>query len=172
MSPRENHCRPRRKQFPMLPSRAVNYIISYWMLIKYIVYITFGFKSNPGQVWIFVFVLRTPYTQTLIRCQSESMMNRTQSRYFLEYHPSSSNITRCQVPSRVRAYFHDSAGDIDFYHMPQQIRINYFTWMYNISLCKISNKTQCRSILEFSLFLISRPLNKKPVYFKTTFPCK
>ena len=36
---------------------------------------------------------------------------------FLEYHPSSSNITRCQVPSRVRAWFHDSAGDIDFYQM-------------------------------------------------------
>ena len=30
----------------------------------------------------------------------------------LEYHRSSSNITRCQVPSRVRAWFHDSAGDI------------------------------------------------------------
>ena len=36
---------------------------------------------------------------------------------FLEYHLSSSNITRCQVPSRVRAWFHDSAGDIDFYQM-------------------------------------------------------
>ena len=36
---------------------------------------------------------------------------------FLGYHPSSSNVTRCQVPSRVRAWFHDSAGDIDFYQM-------------------------------------------------------
>ena len=50
------------------------------------------------------------------------MVNRTrinspQSIFFLEYHPSSSNITRCQVPSRVRAWFHDSAGDIDFYPM-------------------------------------------------------
>ena len=36
---------------------------------------------------------------------------------FLEYHLSSNNITRCQVPSRVRAWFHDSAGDIDFYQM-------------------------------------------------------
>ena len=143
MSPRENQCRPRRSRgwhwfsrgdiFPFYPLVQSIFIILYWMLIKYIVYITFGFKSNPGQVWIFVFVLRTPYTQTLIRCQSESMMNRTQSRYFLEYHLSSSNITRCQVPSRVRAYFHDSAGDIDFYHMPQQIRINYFTWKYNIN---------------------------------------
>ena len=36
---------------------------------------------------------------------------------FLEYRQSSSNITPCQVPSRVRAWFHDSAGDIDFYQM-------------------------------------------------------
>ena len=35
----------------------------------------------------------------------------------LEYHPSSSNITRSHVPSRVRAWFHDSAGVIDFYQM-------------------------------------------------------
>ena len=30
------------------------------MLIKYIVYITFGFKNNQGQVNIFEFVFRTP----------------------------------------------------------------------------------------------------------------
>ena len=36
---------------------------------------------------------------------------------FFSYHPSSSNITRRQVPSRVRAWFYDSAGDIDFYQM-------------------------------------------------------
>ena len=35
----------------------------------------------------------------------------------MEYHPSSSDITRCQVPSLVRAWFHDSAGDNDFYQM-------------------------------------------------------
>ena len=50
------------------------------------------------------------------RRQSESMVNRTHinsaQSIFLEYHPSSSNITRCQVPSRVRAWYHDSAGDI------------------------------------------------------------
>ena len=50
------------------------------------------------------------------------MMNRTRIKIcgvgiFLEYHPSSSNITHCQVPSRVRAWFRDSAGDIDFYQM-------------------------------------------------------
>ena len=36
---------------------------------------------------------------------------------YLEYHPSSSNFTCCQVPSRVRAWFHDSAGYTDFYQM-------------------------------------------------------
>ena len=51
----------------------------------------------------------------LIRRQSESMVNRprknsAQSIFFW-------NFTRCQVPSRVRAWFHDSAGDIDFYQM-------------------------------------------------------
>ena len=30
---------------------------------------------------------------------------------------SSSNITHCQVPSCVRAWFNDSVGDIDFYQM-------------------------------------------------------
>ena len=35
----------------------------------------------------------------------------------MEHHPSSSNITHCHVPSRVRAWFHDSAGDIDFYQV-------------------------------------------------------
>ena len=44
-------------------------------------------------------------------------INSAQS-IFLEYYPASSNITRCQVPSRVRAWFHDSAGGIDFYQMP------------------------------------------------------
>ena len=68
-----------------------------------------------------MFVFRTPYIQTLIRRQSESMVNRTDinsaQSNFLEYQPSLRNITRCQVPSRVRAWFHDSAGEIDFYQM-------------------------------------------------------
>ena len=84
---------------------------------KYIVYITSDFKTFQVK-WIFVFVFSTPFIQTLIRRQLECMVNSTginsaQSN-FLEYHLSSSNITRCQVPSRVRAWFHDSAGDIDF----------------------------------------------------------
>ena len=35
----------------------------------------------------------------------------------MEYYPSSSNITPCHVPSRVSAWFHNSAGDIDFYQV-------------------------------------------------------
>ena len=35
----------------------------------------------------------------------------------LEYHPSSSNITHCQVPLCVTARSHDLVGDIDFYQM-------------------------------------------------------
>ena len=49
------------------------------------------------------------------------MVNRTRkivrSRYFLKYHPSSRNITRCQVTSRVRVWFQDSAVDTGFYQM-------------------------------------------------------
>ena len=52
---------------------------------------------------------------------TQSVVNPTrlysaQSMVFLEYHPLS-NITRCQVPSRVRAWFQDSAGDIDCYYI-------------------------------------------------------
>ena len=50
---------------------------------------------------------------------------------FLEYHPSSSNIVRCQVPSRVWAWFYDSADDIDFYQMFQN-RLSSKKVKYNI----------------------------------------
>ena len=45
------------------------------------------------------------------------MVNCTRMNSVQSIFPSSSNITRCQVPSRVRAWFHDSAGVIDFYQM-------------------------------------------------------
>ena len=49
---------------------------------------------------------------------NHTRINCAQSIFFgIVYHPSSSNITRCQVPSRVRAWFRDLAGDIDFYQM-------------------------------------------------------
>ena len=63
-----------------------------------------------------VFVFRTPYIQTLIRRQSESIVNRmhknsAQSIFFW-------NITRRQAISPVtKGVVHDSAGDVDFYQM-------------------------------------------------------
>ena len=61
-------------QFPMLPSCAFNnYYIIMNVNIKYIIYITYGFKTI--QVKWKEFVFRTPYIQTLIQHQSESMVN-------------------------------------------------------------------------------------------------
>ena len=67
-------------------------IILYWMLIKYIVYITFCFKTIQVK-WIFEFVFRSPLIQKLTRRQSESMVNRTrinfaQSIFFFIIYPS------------------------------------------------------------------------------------
>ena len=86
------------------------------MLIKYILV---SKQSRPGECLSLYFVLRTfkrsyDASQNLWCTVRPSILR---SRYFLEYHPSSSNIAHCQVPSRVRAWFHDSAGDINFYHM-------------------------------------------------------
>ena len=117
MSPRENQCWPRRSRgwhwfsrggnFPCYPLMQSIFIILYWMLIKYIIYITF---KTIQIKWIFEFVFRTLKIQMLIQYQSESMVNRTRIN-------SALSIYFCQVPSRVRAWFHDSAGDIDFYQM-------------------------------------------------------
>ena len=123
----------RGDNFACYPLIQLKKIILYWMLIKYIVKITFGFKTIQVK-WIFVFVFRTPYIHTLIRRQSESMVNRTrinsaQSIFFL-YHPSSSNINRCQVLSCVRAWFHDSAVDIDSYQM--SLRQSEWTILHSV----------------------------------------
>ena len=125
MSPRENQCRPKRSRgwhwfsrgdnFPSYPLRQSIIIVLYWISIKYIAYVTFGFKTIQVK-WIFVFVFRTSYIQTLIRRQS-SISNRTRINSAQAIHPPSSNITHCQVPLRVRAWFHASAGDTDFYQM-------------------------------------------------------
>ena len=64
----------RGDNFACYPLMQLKKFILYWMLIKYIVKITFGFKTIQVK-WIFVF--RTPYIHTLIRRQSESMVNRT-----------------------------------------------------------------------------------------------
>ena len=59
------------------------------------------------------------------------------NRYFLEYRPSSSNIHRFQVPSRVWAWFNDSAGDITFYQMffRQTESIFFYMKVYYYILC-------------------------------------
>ena len=64
-------------------------------------------------------VLRISYSvNTPVRIYGESYAHKFCALdIFLEYHTSSSNITHCQVPSSVRAWFHDSTGDIDFYQM-------------------------------------------------------
>ena len=125
---RENQCRPRRSRgwhwfsrgdnFPSNPlmQSIIIIILLYWMLIQYIVYIKFGFTTIQVK-WIFVFVSRTPYIQSLKRHQSESMVNRTHinSAKSIFFGISSSNNSRCHVPSRVRAWFHDSAGDNDLW---------------------------------------------------------
>ena len=129
-STRENQCRPRRSRgwncfsrgytFPCYPFVQSTIIILYWMLIEYIVYITFCFKTIKVRL-IYEFVFRTPWIQTVISRQSESMVNHTRinsamSTYFF-------NITRRQAispvseSSRVWAWFHDLSGDIDFYQM-------------------------------------------------------
>ena len=106
-------------QFPMLHSRAVNiYYIILNVFFKYIVYITLVSKqSRASEDLSLYFVLRT------FKRSYDASLNLWWTvraiilhiRYFLEYHSSSSNSTLCQETSRVRAWFHDSAGDIDFY---------------------------------------------------------
>ena len=93
-------------------------------------------------------------------------INSVQS-IFLEYHPLSSNITHCQVPSRVTAWFHDSVGDIDFYQMSSESTIlnesiifihinNPPMWVIMLTVFKscplsfgnsliVNNKTECNS---------------------------
>ena len=65
----------------------------------------------------------TKYTKYIvyirtIQGKTSVMVNRTRinsaQSIFLEYHPSSSNITCCQVSSSVKQWFYDSAGDIDY----------------------------------------------------------
>ena len=113
MSPREKQCPPRRSQgwhcfsrgnnFPCYPLVQSIFIILYWTLIKYIVYITFAFKTIQVK-WIFEFVFHTPLIQTSKWCQSESKVNRThinsaQSIFFW-------NITRRQAISPVAKFHH------------------------------------------------------------------
>ena len=104
-------------------------VILYWMLIKYIVNITFGFKRIQIK-WILVFVLRSLYIQTPIHRQSESMLSRTRinsARFiFLD-------ITRRQAISPVAKFRHVLKRGF----MIQRV-IFVFTWKYIIDFYQMS----------------------------------
>ena len=80
------------------------FIILYWMLIKYIVFIT----NKPGHMNIWVCISYSVYLNahtTPVRIYGEPYAHKFCAvDIFLEYHPSSSNITHCQVPSRRRGF--------------------------------------------------------------------
>ena len=94
----------------------------------------------------------TSYIQTLRWRQSGSMVSSTRihfakSIYSLKVHPSSNNINLCQVPSRAKAWFHDSAGYFDMYHLflsQSESRIYMNEWYYRIT--NTSSKIFSRSI--------------------------
>ena len=104
----------------MLPSHAVN---NYYNIIIMNVYSIHRlhyvwFQNNPGQVNNYVCTSYSVNSNAHMM-PSEFMVNpmRINSAQSIFFGISPSNITRCQVPSRVRAWFHDSEGDIDFYQM-------------------------------------------------------
>ena len=80
---------------------------------------------------MFLFGFSTPYIQTLIRRQSESIVNST--RIFCAVDIFWNIIRRQAIPVAKShhvlepAWLHDSAGDIDFLpNVSQPIRINNF----------------------------------------------
>ena len=105
----------------MSSPHAVNnyYIILNVNLIQRLHYV--WFQNNPGQVIIRVSIsysVNSNAQTTPVRIYDEPYAQQFCAVVvFLEYHPSSSNITRCQVQSRVRAWFHDSAVDTVIYKM-------------------------------------------------------
>ena len=106
MPPRENQCRPRRSRgwhwfsrvdnFPCYPLVQSIFIILYWMQIHRLHYVWLQKKPDQVKIW---------------DCISYSVNSNAHTT------PVVKQITRCHVLSRVRAWFHDFAGDIDFYQM-------------------------------------------------------
>ena len=114
------------------------------------------FQNNPGQVNVGVCVsysVNSNAHTTPVRIYGEPYAHKFSAvDIFLEYHPSSSNITRCQVPSRVRAWFHDSAGDIDFYPMSlTQSECYYNDDLKQNAFGNIGCKKNCDSAYSISL---------------------
>ena len=126
MSPRENKCRPRWSRGwhwfsrgdnvpcnPLLHSIII-ILYSNWMLIEYIVYITFCFDTIQvlrEYLSLYFVLLKVNAHTTSVRIYGEPYAHKFCT---VDFFPSSSNITRSQVQSRVSAWFHDSVGDIDF----------------------------------------------------------
>ena len=103
-------------------------IISYWMLIKYIVYITFGFKQSRSSE---------------CRSQNLSMVNRTRinsaqsivfgiSPVVKQNHPLPSFIMGKGVVSWFNGWYWFLSN------VSQPTRIYYFTWKYDIRIWYIS----------------------------------
>ena len=125
------NCHPEKTKVDRGDSRAVNN--------KYIVYITFCFKTMQVK-WIFSVNSNAYTTPTRIYAEPYAHEFCTVNIFGIssvvkQYHPSPSNITRCQVPSSVNAMFHDSSmkDDIDFIECLSASQTqNILHWKYNI----------------------------------------
>ena len=132
------NCQPKGWQFPMLPPSCSQYLLYYTeCLIKYIVYISFGFKTIQVK-WIFEFVFRTSKIQTLIRHHAVRIYGEHYAHKFWAdntflkitccqaYHLLPSSIVCKGVVSWFNGWYWFLSND------SQLIRINYFTWKYHI----------------------------------------
>ena len=110
----------RGDNFPCNPLVQSIIIILYWMLIKYNTLHYVGFQNNPGQmnIWVFIsYSVNLNSHTTPVRIYGEQYAHIFCAfDIFLEYHPSSSNITRRRT------------GDIDFYQM---YRVSTFVLLYS-----------------------------------------
>ena len=139
-------------QFPMLPSCADNiyYIILNVIWIHHLHYV--WYQNNPGQVKICVCISYSIYSNahtTPVRIFGEPYTHKFCAVDIFW------NITRCLVPSHVKAWFHDSAGDINFLsNIFQPIRFNYLTWKYYIKTYMLQ-VIFCTSYLYCSVIICS-----------------
>ena len=86
-------------------------------------------KQSRSSEYLSLYFVLCIFKRSYDACQNLRWTVRAsirRSRYFLKYHPSSSNITRCQVLHML------GCGFMIQWVIFQPIRINYFTWKYNI----------------------------------------
>ena len=152
LSSLENQCQPgwsrdrhwfsRGDNFPHYPLMQSIIIILFWMLIKYISYTTLCFGFKTIQVRLIIELICISYSvnsnshTTPVRIYGEPYSHKFCAvDIFFKNHPSSSNITRCQVPSREKACMVSWFSGWFWFlsNVSQPIRINYFNYMkYNI----------------------------------------